>query len=446
MGKYFGTDGFRGRANEGLTAIHAFRVGRFLGRYFGRHKGGGRARIVVGKDTRLSSYMLEYALTAGATASGADVYLLHVTTTPSVSFVTRTEGFDCGVMISASHNPYADNGIKLFGAGGEKLNEDVLKLVEDYLDGGNLPLATGEHVGRTVDFVAGRNRYLAYLLSVPRSSLRGMRVGLDCANGSAWAISKAVFDALGAEVSLTGAEPDGVNINLACGSTHPERLQALVREKKLDVGFAFDGDADRCICVDERGQIVDGDGVLYLSAKRMKAKGELEKNGVAVTVMSNSGLIKSLAHEGIVCSVTPVGDRFVYEEMLAKGYALGGEQSGHIIFRKYASTGDGVLTSLMVMETMLETKCPLSVLTEGLKTFPQKIKSVPVKDKSIIGSKRVTEAVRNAEKRLCGGRLVLRPSGTEPVVRILAEGESGIDEAIADVERAIEEESICAGS
>ena len=445
MGKYFGTDGFRGRANETLTASHAFKVGRILGCQF--QKEGERAKIAIGKDTRRSSYMLEYALASGITASGADAYLLHVTTTPSVSYVVKSEGFDCGVMISASHNPYEDNGLKLISRFGEKMDDELLRRVEQYLDGEfALPLATGNAIGRTVDFIAGRNRYLGYLLSLPHTSFRGMRVGLDCANGSAWAISKAVFDALGAEVSLTAAEPDGVNINLACGSTHPERLQALVREKKLDVGFAFDGDADRCICVDERGQIVDGDGVLYLSAKRMKAKGELEKNGVAVTVMSNSGLIKSLAHEGIVCSVTPVGDRFVYEEMLAKGYALGGEQSGHIIFRKYASTGDGVLTSLMVMETMLETKCPLSVLTEGLKTFPQKIKSVPVKDKSIIGSKRVTDAMRDAEKQLSGGRLVLRPSGTEPVVRILAEGESGIDEAIADVERAIEEESICAGS
>ncbi len=444
MGNYFGTDGFRGRANETLTAAHAFKVGRILGCEFGKE--GKRARIVIGKDTRRSSYMLEYALAAGVTASGADAYLLHVTTTPSVSYVVKSEGFDCGVMISASHNSYEDNGLKLISRFGEKMDDEVLHRIERYLDGEfALPLATGSAIGRTVDFIAGRNRYLGYLLSLPHTSFRGMRVGLDCANGSAWAISKAVFDALGADVTLTGAEPDGVNINFECGSTHPERLQALVKEKKLDVGFAFDGDADRCICVNERGEIVDGDGILYLAAKRMKAKGELEKYGVAVTVMSNSGLIKSLAQEGIVCAVTPVGDRFVYEEMIAKGYALGGEQSGHIIFRKYASTGDGLVTSLMVMEALLETKCPLSVLTEGLALFPQKIASVKVKDKSVIGSKRVREAAAEAEKLLGGGRLLLRPSGTEPVVRILAEGER-TEEAVKLVERAIIEEGICAGS
>ena len=414
MGKYFGTDGFRGRANETLTASHAFKVGRILGCEFGKE--GKRARIVVGKDTRRSSYMLEYALAAGVTASGADVYLLHVTTTPSVSYVVKSEGFDCGVMISASHNHYEDNGLKLLSRFGEKMDDEVLCRVEQYLDGEfALPLATGSTIGRTVDFIAGRNRYLGYLLSLPHTSFRGMRVGLDCANGS------------------------------ECGSTHPERLQTLVKEKKLDVGFAFDGDADRCICVNERGEVVDGDGILYLSAKRMKAKGELEKNGIAATVMSNSGLIKSLAREGIGCAVTPVGDRFVYEEMLAKGYALGGEQSGHIIFRKYASTGDGLVTSLMVMETLLETKCPLSVLTEGLTLFPQKIESVKVKDKSVIGSERVREAVAEAEKLLQGGRLLLRPSGTEPVVRILAEGERTA-EAVAMVARAIGEEGLCAGS
>lgn len=445
MGKYFGTDGFRGRANETLTASHAFKIGRILGCLFGRE--GTRARIVVGKDTRRSSYMLEYALTSGITASGADAYLLHVTTTPSVSYVVKSEGFDCGVMISASHNPYEDNGLKLISRLGEKMDEEILHKIEQYLDGEfALPLATGSAIGRTVDFIAGRNRYLGYLLSLPHTSFRGMRVGLDCANGSAWAISKAVFDALGAEVTVISAEPDGTNINLACGSTHPERLQSLVRERKLDIGFAFDGDADRCICVNERGEVVDGDGILYLSAKRMKAKGELENYGIAITIMSNSGLIKSLEHEGIRCSVTPVGDRFVYEEMLSKGYALGGEQSGHVIFRKYASTGDGILTSLMVMETMLETKCPLSVLTEGLVLFPQTTKNIKVKDKSVIGSPRVKKAVLEAEKLLGEGRLVLRPSGTEPVIRILAEGPSGLKEAISRVEEAIEEEEICAGS
>lgn len=445
MGKYFGTDGFRGRANEALTALHAFEVGRFLGWYFSKAKDPDRARIVIGKDTRRSSYMLEYALAAGITASGADAYLLHVTTTPSVSYVVRSEGFDGGVMISASHNPYEDNGLKLIGKAGEKADEELLLKIEDYLDGRfPLPLATGERIGRTVDYVAGRNRYLGYLLSLPRSSFRGFRVGLDCANGSAWAISKAVFDALGAEVYLTGAEPDGCNVNRDCGSTHPEALQALVREKKLDIGFAFDGDADRCIAVDERGELVDGDGILYLSAKRMKARGELE--GVALTVMSNSGLLRALQREGISYTLTPVGDRFVHEEMLRSGYSLGGEQSGHIIFRKYASTGDGILTALKVMETVIETKCPLSCLTEGFVKFPQTLKSVPVSDKGIVLTARVQNAVREAKLLLGEGRVLLRPSGTEPVIRILCEGESeelcGL--AVAMIERAISGGELCA--
>lgn len=423
MGKYFGTDGFRGRANEALTAMHAFEVGRFLGWYFSKEKDTERARIVIGKDTRRSSYMLEYALAAGITASGADAYLLHVTTTPSVSYVVRSEGFEGGVMISASHNPYEDNGLKLIGKAGEKADEELLLKIEDYLDGRfPLPLATGEKIGLTVDYVAGRNRYLGYLLSLPRSSFRGFRVGLDCANGSAWAISKAVFDALGAKVYLTGAEPDGCNVNRDCGSTHPEALQALVREKKLDIGFAFDGDADRCIAVDERGELVDGDGILYLSAKRMKARGELE--GVALTVMSNSGLLRALQREGIPYVLTPVGDRFVHEEMLRSGYSLGGEQSGHIIFQKYASTGDGILTALKVMETVIETKCPLSCLTEGFVKFPQVLKSVPVSDKGIVLTACVQNAVREAKLLLGDGRVLLRPSGTEPVVRILCEGEN----------------------
>ncbi len=447
MGKYFGTDGFRGRANETLTATHAYKVGRFLGNYCQRE--GERARIVVGKDTRRSSYMLEYALAAGITASGADAYLLHVTTTPSVSFVVKSEGFDCGVMISASHNPYEDNGIKIIGRGGEKMEEDVLLRIEAHLDGRTLlPLATGDRIGRTVDYVAGRNRYLGYLLSLSRTSFRGMRVGLDCANGSAWATGKAVFDALGAEVHLTGADPDGVNINRDCGSTHPETLRFLVKERGLDIGFAFDGDADRCVCVDERGELADGDSILYLCAKHMKARGELEGDGVAVTVMSNSGLVRSLSREGISCAVTPVGDRFVYEEMLARGYSLGGEQSGHIIFRKYASTGDGILTALKVMETVLAAKCQLSVLTEGLTRFPQVVRSVRVNDQSVIGSERVRDAVNKAEQLLGEGRLLLRPSGTEPVVRILAECQSEEDcrAAVRIAEEAIvkEEGGTCA--
>ena len=439
MGRYFGTDGFRGRANESLTAVHAFRVGRFLGWYYSRGKEG-RARIVVGKDTRLSSYMFEYALAAGATASGADVYLLHVTTTPSVSFVTRAEGFDCGVMISASHNPYTDNGIKLLNRAGEKMEDSVISRVEEFLDGGTLPFATGEEIGRTVDYVAGRNRYLACLLSLPRTSFRGLRVGLDCANGSAWGIGKAVFDALGAQVYTVCTEPNGTNINAGCGSTCISRLQELVAGNSLDMGFAFDGDADRCICVDERGEVVDGDGILYLCAKSLRDRGELDGNSIVATVMSNYGLLRSLEKEGISVALTEVGDKFVYEEMARGGYLLGGEQSGHVIFRKYATTGDGILTALKVTETALETKCPLSCLTRGLVRLAQRTANVRIKDKTAaLSAPSVLAAVARAEESLKGGRVLLRASGTEPLVRILVEGDDirACEEAVSALERAV---------
>lgn len=432
--KYFGTDGFRGRANERVTAVHAFRVGRFLGRYFARD---GRARIAVGKDTRRSSYAFEYALAAGAAASGADVCLLHVTTTPSVSYVVRTEGMDCGVMISASHNVFSDNGIKLFGGDGEKMPECVLALVEDYLDGGTLPLATGADIGRTVDFVAGRNRYLAYLLSLPRTSFRGLRVGLDCANGSAWAIAKTVFDALGAQVWCIGTTPDGTNINDGCGSTHPERLCELVRLNALDVGFAFDGDADRCILVDERGKVVDGDGILYLCARDMAERGELGSGGVVTTLVSNGALARALERMGVVCTRTQVGDKYVAEEMARRASLLGGEPSGHIVFRKYATTGDGVLTAIKVAELLMERKSPLSFLTRGYEPIPQETRNVPLPHPADgMLCPQVRDAIAAAER--AGVRMVVRPSGTEPVVRILAEGERDAARAAADsVERAL---------
>lgn len=438
MGKYFGTDGFRGRANETLTAVQAFRIGRFLGNYFGQ-KGKRRARVVVGKDTRLSSYMFEYALAAGATASGADVYLLHVTTTPSVSFVARTEEFDCGVMISASHNPYTDNGIKLIDSKGEKMNDEVIAAVEEMIDGKDVPLATGEHVGRTVDYVAGRNRYLAFLLSLPRVSFRGLKIGLDCANGSAFAIAKAVFDALGAQVYLTGAEPNGTNINLNCGSTNVLNLQNLVLRKSLDMGFAFDGDADRCIAVDEKGRVVDGDGIIYICAKYLSSRGELDGNGVVITEMSNLGLDRALEQHGIKCVRTEVGDRFVYAEMTKTGYYLGGEHSGHVIFRKHETTGDGLVTALKLTEIALESKCPLSCLTEGYRPFPQSLLNVSVTHKKeILGDEKVLLAVARA-KELCKGRVVLRASGTEPIVRILVEGESNCNKSAEIVELAVKE-------
>lgn len=450
MGKYFGTDGFRGRANRSLTAVHAFRVGRFLGNFFSDQAGSRRARIVLGKDTRRSSYTLEYALAAGITASGADAYLLHVTTTPSVSYVTRTENFDCGVMISASHNLFEDNGIKLVNSSGEKMSEELLQKIENYLDGKEeLPLAEGEKVGKTVDYVAGRNRYLGFLLSLPKRSFRGLRIGLDCANGSAWAISKAVFDALGAEVFLIGAEPDGTNINRGCGAVCPARLRELVLREKLDVGYAFDGDADRCICVDEKGEIIDGDGILYICAKFLKGRGELEKKGIAITVMSNSGLVSALKGYGITCKITDVGDRFVYEKMLQDGYSLGGEQSGHIIFRKYSVTGDGILTALMLTEAMLECHCPLSCLIDGFEKLPQVKKNILVKNKTaLLKNEKVLAAVKEAQTINDGGRILLRASGTEPVLRLLCEGknESICRKSAECIERAIAEEDVCAES
>lgn len=423
MGKYFGTDGFRGEANVELTADHAYKIGRFLGWHYGRQNPGG-ARIVIGKDTRRSSYMLEYALAAGITASGADAYLLHVTTTPSVSFVTRTESFDCGVMISASHNPYYDNGIKLLNGNGEKMEQSTLDLVEEYLDSNQqLPFATGEKVGRTVDHVAGRNRYVGYLISLGRFSFKGLRIGLDCANGAAWDIARTVFEALGAKTYLLGTDPDGVNINAGVGSTHIEKLQKLVTDKELDVGFAFDGDADRCLCVDEKGNVVTGDHILYILGKYMAQKGMLDGNAVVTTVMSNFGLYKALDQAEIGYAKTAVGDKYVYEYMQQNGCSLGGEQSGHIIISKYANTGDGILTSLKMMEVMLAKKQTLSELCAGLTVYPQKLQNVRVQDKKTAqADPRVQQAVEQVAQILGDrGRILVRESGTEPVIRVMVE-------------------------
>ena len=422
MGKYFGTDGFRGEANVNLTVEHAFKVGRYIGYYYGR---GHKAKIVIGKDTRLSSYMFEYALAAGLTASGADVYLLHVTTTPSVAYVTRSEGFDCGIMISASHNPYYDNGIKLMNGNGEKMADEVTGQVEKYLDGllPEVPYATREHIGRTVDYAAGRNRYIGYLISLATHSYKGVKVGLDCANGSTWMIAKAVFDALGADTYVINNQPSGVNINTDCGSTHIDALQAFVKEKGLDVGFAFDGDADRCLAVDEKGELVNGDKILYIYGAYMKKRDKLTTNTVVSTVMSNFGLGKALEKAGIDWVQTQVGDRFVYECMRAGGHMLGGEESGHIIFSKYATTGDGLLTAIKLMQAMLDQKQPLSKLAEPVQLYPQVLKNVRVADKdAVISNPAVQQAMRQAEQALAGdGRVLLRKSGTEPVVRVMAE-------------------------
>ena len=439
MGKYFGTDGFRGEANANLTADHAYKVGRFLGWYYGelrRRKGEeGPARIVIGKDTRRSSYMFEYTLVGGLVASGADAYLLHVTTTPSVAYIARVDEFDCGIMISASHNPYYDNGIKLINGNGEKMDEETISLVEAYLDGElevfgqkwpEIPFAKKEQIGCTVDYISGRNRYVGYLISLGMYSFRGKKVGLDCANGSAWNIAKAVFDALGAKTYVINAEPDGTNINRDAGSTHIEGLQRLVVEKGLDVGFAYDGDADRCLCVDEKGNVVTGDHILYIYGRYMKERSKLLQNTVVTTVMSNFGLYKAFDELGIDYAKTAVGDKYVYEYMMKNGCRIGSEQSGHIIFSKYASTGDGILTSLKMMEVMMARKKKMSELTEGLTIYPQVLVNVRVTDKRAAqADPAVQEAVAGAAQALGDtGRILVRESGTEPVVRVMVEAET----------------------
>ena len=446
MGKYFGTDGFRGEANVVLTVEHAFKVGRYLGWYFGQdHK----ARIVIGKDTRRSSYMFEYALAAGLTASGADAYLLHVTTTPSVSYVVRTEDFDCGLMISASHNPYYDNGIKVINSEGHKMDAEVEAKIEAYIDGeiDEIPLATKENIGRTVDYAAGRNRYIGHLISLATRSFKDMRVGLDCANGSASSVAKSVFDALGAKTYVINNEPNGVNINTNCGSTHIEVLQEYVKEKHLDIGFAYDGDADRCIAVDENGNVVDGDRIMYVCGKYLMEQGKLKDNTVVTTIMSNLGLYKACDKIGMKYEQTAVGDKYVYENMLKNGYVLGGEQSGHIIFSKHARTGDGILTSLMVMEAIIEKKQTLGTLADEVKIFPQLLKNVRVKDKkTALDNAAVQAAVeKTAEELGTDGRILVRESGTEPVIRVMVEAASDeiCEKYVDSVVKVIESEGLC---
>jgi len=439
MGKYFGTDGFRGEANVNLTADHAFKVGRFLGWYYTQLKrragSDSPARIVIGKDTRRSSYMFEYSLVGGLVASGADAYLLHVTTTPSVAYVARTDSFDCGIMISASHNPYYDNGIKLINSFGEKMDEGVISLIEAYLDGHleafgkvweELPLAKRDQIGRTVDYVSGRNRYIGYLISLGMYSFKGVKVGLDCANGASWNVAKAVFDALGAKTYVINADPDGYNINTNAGSTHIEVLRRFVLDNGLDVGFAYDGDADRCLCVDEKGNVITGDHILYIYGRYMKERGKLLGNTVVTTVMSNFGLYKAFDELGIDYAKTKVGDKYVYEYMMQNGCRLGGEQSGHIIFSKYASTGDGILTSLKMMEVMMAKKKSLSQLCDGLTIYPQVLKNIRVTDKREAQNDPDVQAAVTEVAASLGdtGRILVRESGTEPVVRVMVEAES----------------------
>lgn len=432
MSKYFGTDGFRGKAGTTLTAHHAFHIGQFLAHYYRRD--GKRVRAIIGKDTRRSSYMLEYAIAAGLTAAGADAYMLHVTTTPSVSYITAADGFDCGIMISASHNPYDDNGIKLVGASGEKMDDETTEKIEAYLDGdtsalgipeGDIPQATGADIGEIVDYAAGRNRYIAYLISLSTFSYKNCRIALDCANGSAWMIARHVFEALGARVHAIGITPDGVNINRGVGSTHPERLAAYVRENHMDIGFAFDGDADRCIAVDERGEILNGDHILYMLACEMKRRGTLAGNTVVTTVMSNMGLYRALREADIDYVQTTVGDRYIYENMREHGRVLGGEQSGHIIVRKYATTGDGILTAILLMEVLLNSKQTASRLAQAVQMYPQLTKNIPVQDKTAVMTDAAVQAkLADLSERLGeSGRILLRQSGTEPVVRIMVEAQ-----------------------
>ena len=425
MGKYFGTDGFRGEANVKLTVEHAFKVGRYLGWYFGQEH---KARIVIGKDTRRSSYMFEYALAAGLTASGADAYLLHVTTTPSVSYVTRTEDFDCGIMISASHNPYYDNGIKLINSKGHKIEAEVEEKIEAYIDGETeeLPLAQRENIGRTIDYAAGRNRYIGHLISLATRSFKEMRVGLDCSNGSASSIAKSVFDALGAKTYVINNVPNGTNINTECGSTHIHVLQEYVRENKLDVGFAYDGDADRCIAVDENGNVVDGDLILCVCGKYLKERGQLNGDTIVTTIMSNLGLYKACDKIGMKYERTKVGDKYVYENMVQNNFMLGGEQSGHVIFAKHATTGDGILTSLMIMEVIMETKQTLGKLAEEVTIYPQLLKNVRVADKKTARENpEVVKAIEAVTEALGeNGRILVRESGTEPVIRVMVEAET----------------------
>lgn len=447
--KYFGTDGFRGEANKELKAFHAYRIGRFLGHYYLKNHDGenGRKRpaIVIGKDTRRSSYMLENALASGISSSGSDAYLLHVTTTPSVSYAVQSEDFSCGIMISASHNPFQDNGIKLIGGDGAKMDEDLLEEIEKYIDDENdsLPLAEKDAIGEVRDYVFGRNRYIGYLISTVKRSFKKLRIGLDCANGASFTIAKNVFDALGAETYVINDKPDGLNINLACGSTHIEKLVEFVKKNRLDAGFAFDGDADRCIAVDNKGEIVDGDAIMYIAANNMKERGELSKNMVVTTIMSNFGLYKALEASGIDYVKTAVGDKYVAKEMLENGYSIGGEQSGHIIFSKYATTGDGVLTAIRITEIMVESKTDLSSLHNELLIYPQILKNVKVKDKQkVLEDVKIKEAIDSVNEKLAGeGRTLVRPSGTEPLLRIMVEhlDKDVCAKAVETIEKAIEE-------
>ena len=441
MPKYFGTDGFRGEANVGLTFNPAYRIGRFLGWYYSKDRDAHEAKILVGKDTRLSCYMLEYALLSGIAASGADAYNMHVTTTPSVAYITKTQFFDCGIMISASHNPYFDNGIKLFSSLGDKMNDDFLLMVEEYIDRPDteedIPLATKDRIGKVIDYLDARIMYSGFLTTAVHTPLGGLKVVLDTANGASYALAPAVFKRLGANVTVINNSPDGTNINKNAGSTHIKGLVNKVLETGADVGFAYDGDGDRCIAVDKSGAIINGDRVMYIWATWLKSQGKLVTNTVVTTVMSNMGLYKALEEEGILYTQTKVGDRYVHEYMMEHGNIIGGEQSGHIIVNDYLNSGDGILTSLLLSEVMVKTDKTLSVLSEKMSDYPQVLVNVIVSDKNAtMEDERVKDAVKEAEKKLDGkGRVLVRASGTEPVVRVMSEAKEQKDaeEAVSEV-------------
>jgi len=424
MGKYFGTDGFRGEVNKNLTALHAYKIGEFLASYF--VKNNGNKKFIIGRDTRISGSMLEAAISAGLNACGGDAYILGVTTTPSVAYLAKCEGFACGIMISASHNPYYDNGIKLINSKGEKMEESIISLIEDYIDSKiDVNYASKDNIGKIIDYKEGKNKYINHLISLG-PNLKGLNIGLDLANGSATSAAKQIFDTLGANTTIINSNPDGFNINTNCGSTHIEGLANLVKENKLDCGFAYDGDADRCLMVDEYGNILSGDHILYIYANYLKSENELKNNTVVTTVMSNFGLYKALDIKHISYAKTKVGDKYVYEYMKENDCMIGGEQSGHIIFFKDASTGDGILTSLKMLEVIVNTNKKLSELVKDLDIYPQVLINIKVTDKAKAQQDpKVVEAVKAVEKELGdSGRILVRESGTEPLVRVMVEAKS----------------------
>ncbi|MCM3716088.1 phosphoglucosamine mutase [Halalkalibacter oceani] len=425
MGNYFGTDGVRGVANTELTPELAFKLGRMGGYVLTKHTE--KPRVIIGRDTRISGEMLESALIAGLLSIGAEVMRLGVISTPGVAFLTKALSANAGVMISASHNPVPDNGIKFFGPDGFKLLDEQEQEIERYLDSEDeLPRPTGGALGQVSDYYEGGQKYLQFLKQTVQEDFSGIHIALDCAHGSASSLAPHLFADLEADISTMGTAPNGVNINDGCGSTHPEALSTFVLERGAQIGLAFDGDADRLIAVDEKGQIVDGDKIMFICAKYMKEQGWLKHGTVVSTVMSNLGFYKALEEEGIIAKQTAVGDRYVMEEMRKGGYNLGGEQSGHIIFLDHITTGDGLLSALQLVNIMKMTNKPLSELAAQMQTYPQKLVNIRVSDKHAVSeNEAVKAAIDKVEDDMNGeGRVLVRPSGTEPLVRVMVEAQS----------------------